>query len=44
MKWKDMYEAALERITQLNRDINLLTTILHSYLPILEKKDKDEKR
>ena len=44
MKWRDMYEAALERITELNRDITLLNAILRSYLPILEKKDKDEKR
>ena len=44
MNWQDMYEVALERIKQLNRDIDLLRAILRSYLPIVEKKDKDEKR
>ena len=44
MNWQDMYESALERIKQLNTDIGLLRTILHSYLPIIDSKDKDEKR
>ena len=44
MKWKDMYEATLERVRQLNREVSLLTSILRSYLPILEEEDKDEKR
>ena len=44
MNWQDMYEVALERIKQLNRDVDLLRTILRSYLPIVDKKDKDEKR
>ena len=44
MNWQDMYEVALERIKQLNRDVDLLRAILRSYLPIVDKKDKDEKR
>ena len=44
MNWQDMYEVALDRIKQLNRDIDLLRAILRSYLPIVDKKDKDEKR
>ena len=43
MKWQDMYEVALERIRQLNIEVNTLGTILHSYLPTIEK-DEDEKR
>ena len=43
MKWQDMYEVALERIRQLNREVALLGNILRVYLPIIEK-DKDEKR
>ena len=44
MNWQDMYEVALDRIKQLNRDVDLLRAILRSYLPIVDKKDKDEKR
>ena len=43
MDWKGMYEAALERVKQLNRDVSLLEAILRSYLPIVEE-DKNEKR
>ena len=43
MNWQDMYEVALERVKQLNKEIGLLKAILRSYLPIV-KKDKDEKR
>ena len=43
MDWKGMYEAALDRVKQLNRDVSLLEAILRSYLPIV-KKDKNEKR
>ena len=43
MDWKGMYEAALERVKQLNRDVSILEAILRSYLTIVEK-DKDEKR
>ena len=39
-----MYEAALERVRQLNAELQLLQEILRSYLPILEKKDTNEKR
>ena len=44
MNWQDMYEVALERIKQLNQEVSLIKAILRSYLPILEEKDKDEKR
>jgi dipeptidase len=43
MNWQDMYEVALERIRQLNREVTLLGTILRAYLPVIEK-DEDEKR
>ena len=43
MKWQDMYEVALERIRQLNREVALLGNILRAYLPVIEK-DEDEKR
>ena len=43
MNWQDMYEVALERIKQLNRELSLIQAILRSYLPIIEK-DKDEER
>ena len=43
MNWQDMYEVALERIRQLNTEVNTLGAILRSYLPIIEK-DEDEKR
>ena len=43
MKWQDMYEAALERVKQLNKeisllrkDISLLQAILRTYLTIIE--------
>ena len=43
MKWQDMYEVALERIKQLNQELSVITEILRSYLPIVEK-DEYEKR
>ena len=43
MNWQDMYEVALERIRQLNKEVATLGIILRAYLPIIEK-DKDEKR
>jgi hypothetical protein len=43
MNWQDMYEVALERIKQLNKDVYLLEKILQSYLPIVEK-EPNEKR
>ena len=43
MNWQDMYEVALERIKQLNKEVKTLGTILRAYLPIIEK-DDDEKR
>ena len=43
MNWQDMYEVALERIKQLNKEGRLLGAILSSYLPIIEEED-DEKR
>ena len=51
MKWQDMYEAALERFKQLNKEISLLRkdfsllqAILRSYLPIIEERKSNEKR
>ena len=51
MIWQDMYEAALERVKQLNKeisllrkDISLLQAILRSYLPIIEERKSNEKR
>ena len=43
MDWKGMYEAALERVKQLNKDVSVLEGILRAYLPIVEE-DKNEKR
>ena len=43
MNWQDMYEVTLVRVKQLNKEIQLLRTILRSYLPIIEK-DDDAKR
>ena len=43
MDWKGMYEAALESVKQLNKDVSVLEEILRAYLPIVEK-DKNEKR
>ena len=43
MNWQDMYEVALDRIKQLNKEVSVLREILRSYLPILEGK-QDEKR
>ena len=43
MDWKGMYEAALERVKQLNKDVSILEGILRAYLPIVEE-DKNEKR
>ncbi len=42
MKWQDMYEVALQRINQLNKDINVLEAILRSYLPIVEKENNEK--
>ena len=44
MNWQDMYEVALERVRQLNKETSLLREILRSYLPIIEKRDTNEKR
>ena len=44
MNWQDMYEVALDRIKQLNAELDVIKEILRSYLPIVEEKDKDEKR
>ena len=43
MNWQDMYEVALERIRQLNKEVDTLGTILRAYLPVIEE-DNDEKR
>ena len=43
MNWQDMYEVALERIRQLNKEVDTLGTILRAYLPVIEE-DKYEKR
>ena len=43
MNWQTLYEVALERVKQLNKEVSLLEEILRSYLPILEK-EEDEKR
>jgi hypothetical protein len=43
MNWQKLYKVALERIKGLNNEVKLLRSILHSYLPILEK-DDNEKR
>lgn len=43
MKWQDMYEIALERIKQLNKEVDILHAILRSYLPIINK-ENNEKR
>jgi len=44
MNWQDMYEVALERIKQLNQDVDVLEKILQSYLPIVIKEETNEKR
>jgi len=48
MNWQDMYEAALERIRQLNKEVDTLGTMLRAYLPVLSidnsAKDPNEKR
>ena len=43
MNWQDMYAVALERIRQLNNEVDTLGTILRAYLPVIEE-DNDEKR
>ena len=43
MNWQDMYEVALERIKQLNKEVDILEKILRSYLPVVVK-EKHEKR
>lgn len=43
MNWQDMYEVALQRIKQLNKEVDVLERILQSYLPIVVK-EPDEKR
>ena len=42
MNWQSMYEVALDRIKQLNKEQEILEAILRSYLPIIEG-DNDEK-
>ena len=48
MNWQDMYEVSLERIKQLNKEVELLQAILHSYLPIVDikniERNQNEKR
>jgi hypothetical protein len=43
MNWQDMYEVSLDRIKQLQHEINLLRAILRSYLPIVERKQDEER-
>ena len=43
MNWEDMYAVAIERIRQLNKEVDTLGTILRAYLPIIQE-DKNEKR
>ena len=43
MNWQDMYEVALQRIKQLNKEVTLLETILQSYLPIVIKETNEER-
>ena len=43
MDWEGMYEVALERVRQLNKDVSVLEEILRAYLPIIEE-DNNEKR
>ena len=43
MDWEGMYEVALERVRQLNKDVSVLEEILRVYLPIIEE-DNNEKR
>ena len=43
MNWQDMYEVTLERVQQLNKELDLLRSILRSYLPVIERVN-DEKR
>ena len=43
MNWQDMYEVALERIKQLNKEVDVLEQILRSYLPVVIR-EPDEKR
>ena len=43
MDWEGMYEVALERVRQLNKDVSVLEEILRAYLPIIEE-ESNEKR
>ena len=43
MNWQDMYEVTLERVKQLNKEVQLLRLILRSYLPILEKENNENR-
>ena len=43
MNWQTLYEVALERVKQLNREVSLLQEILRSYLPIIEKDNNEER-
>ena len=43
MNWQDMYEVALERIKQLNKEVDVLEKILQSYLPIVVKEPNEER-
>jgi len=43
MNWQTLYEVALERVKQLNKEVSLLREILRSYLPIIEKDNNEER-
>ena len=43
MNWQDMYEVALQRIKQLNKEVDVLEKILQSYLPIVVKEPNEER-
>ena len=42
MNWQDMYEVALDRIKQLNKELDILRAMLRSYLPIVERKQNEK--
>ena len=42
MNWQSMYEVALVRIKQLNKDVEVLEAILRSYLPIIQGDNNEE--
>ena len=43
MNWQDMYEVALQRIKQLNKEVDVLEKILQSYLPIVVKENHEKR-